>query len=268
MRPLKLTVSAFGPYAGKAEIDFEKLGRSGLYLVTGDTGAGKTTIFDAVMYALYGQTSGTNRAPSMMRSKYADMDTPTFVELVFESRGEMYTVRRNPEYERNSRRGSGTVRETASRLLILPDGRTIEKERETAEKIHEIVGVTASQFSQIVMIAQGDFMKLLTAGTDERQEIFRDIFSTNLYRDFQMRVKNDALALHRECEEYEKDLKRYAEAAVYTDSSMNARRLSGSVSVSDTISILSDIISEDEKILENKNAKLNEYDDKYTQICE
>ena len=268
MRPLKLTVSAFGPYAGKAEIDFEKLGRSGLYLVTGDTGAGKTTIFDAVMYALYGQTSGTNRAPSMMRSKYADMDTPTFVELVFESRGEMYTVRRNPEYERNSRRGSGTVRETASRLLILPDGRTIEKERETAEKIHEIVGVTASQFSQIVMIAQGDFMKLLTAGTDERQEIFRDIFSTNLYRDFQMRVKNDALALHRECEEYEKDLKRYAEAAVYTDSSMNARRLSGSVSVSDTISILSDIISEDEKLLENKNAKLKEYDDKYTQICE
>lgn len=268
MRPLKLTVSAFGPYAGKVEIDFERLGRSGLYLVTGDTGAGKTTIFDAVMYALYGQTSGTNRIPSMMRSKYADMDTPTFVELVFESRGETYTVRRNPEYERKSRRGSGTVREAASRILILPDGRTIEKERETSEKIHEIVGVTASQFSQIVMIAQGDFMKLLTAGTDERQEIFRDIFSTNLYRDFQTRIKNDVLALHRECEEYEKDLKRYTEAIVYTDASPDAQRLNDSVSVSETVSILSGIISEDEKLLEYMNGKLKGCEEEYSSICE
>ena len=110
MRPLKLTVSAFGPYAGKVVMDLEKLGKQGLYLITGDTGAGKTTIFDAITYALYGEPSGENRDPSMFRSKYAQPDTPTQVELVFSYGGKTYTVRRNPEYERPAKRGAGSPR--------------------------------------------------------------------------------------------------------------------------------------------------------------
>ena len=130
MRPLKLTLSAFGPYAGHTEIDLEKLGEKGLYLITGDTGAGKTTIFDAITYALYDAPSGTNRDTSMFRSKYASPETPTFVEMTFSCGGKVYTVRRNPEYERPARRGSKMTKQRAEAELHLPDGRVLDKPKE------------------------------------------------------------------------------------------------------------------------------------------
>lgn len=200
MRPLKLTVSAFGPYAGTVVMDLEPLGEQGLYLITGDTGAGKTTIFDAITYALYGEPSGDDRDPSMFRSKYAKPETPTQVELVFSYGGKTYTVRRNPEYERPAKKGSGTTIQKADAELHLPDGRLITKVREVTREITGIIGLNRSQFSQIAMIAQGDFRKLLQADTKSRQEIFREIFKTRYYMVFQEKVKGQAIELQRDCQ--------------------------------------------------------------------
>jgi len=117
MRPLQLKMSAFGPYAGEQTLDLQQFGQSGLYLITGDTGAGKTTIFDAICYALYGEPSGVNRESSMLRSKYASPDTPTEVELTFENGGKIYTVKRNPAYMRKKKRGEGETPQSASSFL-------------------------------------------------------------------------------------------------------------------------------------------------------
>ena len=181
MRPLKLTIAGFGPYAGTQELDFQLLGSSGLYLITGDTGAGKTTIFDAVTFALFGEASGDNRSADMLRSKYAKAEDPTFVELTFAYGGETYTVRRNPEYERAKTRGTGTTKQAADAQLTCSDGRVVTKLKEVDKAIRDIIGLTREQFAQVAMISQGDFRKLLQAETKERQKIFRDIFGTGLY---------------------------------------------------------------------------------------
>ena len=152
MRPLKLKISAFGPYSGVNEFDFEKLGANGLYLITGTTGAGKTTIFDAITYALYGAASGQNRDTSMLRSKYADLKTPTEVELVFSYRDKVYTVSRNPEYERMKLNGTGTTTEKANAQLIYPDGKVVTKVKDVDNAVKEIIGIDRNQFCQIAMI--------------------------------------------------------------------------------------------------------------------
>ena len=208
MRPLHLTISAFGPYAGRAEIPFSDLGAEGLYLICGDTGAGKTTIFDAIAYALYGEASGDTRDPSMFRSQYAAPETPTWVELTFSCAGRTYTVRRSPEYERPARRGSGTVVQHADALLTLPDGSVLTKTKEVTARVAEITGLDRARFSQIAMIAQGDFLKLLTAGTKSRQEIFREMFRTGPYLTLQNRLREEAAALRTRCDAQENEVKR------------------------------------------------------------
>ncbi|MCI6005129.1 MAG: AAA family ATPase [Blautia sp.] len=191
MKPQKLIISAFGPYAGETEIDFDKLGNHGLFLVTGDTGAGKTTIFDAITFALYGEASGEVRESGMFRSKYADPKVPTYVEMSFLYQGKSYTVRRNPEYERPKGRGTGFTIQRGDAELIYPDGRApITKSREVTRAVTELIGLDYQQFTQIAMIAQGDFQKLLLAGTTQRSEIFRQIFHTGLYQELQYRLKN------------------------------------------------------------------------------
>ena len=192
MRPIRLTMSAFGSYAGKTDLDLERLGTGGLYLITGDTGAGKTTIFDAITYALYGEASGSYRSAEMFRSKYAAPDTPTFVELTFEYAGKRYTVRRNPEYERRKTRGEGMMLEKPNAELHYPDGRVVTKLREVNKAGVDIMGIDRSQFTRIAMIAQGDFQKLLLASTDERKKIFQKLFHTGSYADLQLRLKNEA----------------------------------------------------------------------------
>ena len=178
MRPLNLKISAFGPYAGVTELDLEKLGTNGIYLITGDTGAGKTTNFDAITYALFGSPSGDNRDASMLRSKYAEADTPTEVELVFVNNGSEYKVVRNPEYDRPAKKGDGFTKQKVGATLYLPDGNIVDRPKEVNAAIREIIGVDRDQFTQISMIAQGDFLKLLLAETKVRQEIFREIFKT------------------------------------------------------------------------------------------
>ncbi len=192
MRPLKLKINAFGPYAGEEVIDFDRLGDSGLYLITGDTGAGKTTIFDAITYALYGQASGPNREPSMLRSKYADPYAEAGVELTFLYNGREYTVRRKMERLRRKMRGEGATTAPAEAELELPDGRIEKKERDVTRKVTEILGVNRDQFCQIAMIAQGDFLKILLEETKGRREHFREIFRTHVYRDFQEKLKEEA----------------------------------------------------------------------------
>lgn len=209
MRPLKLTVSAFGPYAGKTVFDLDKLGTSGLYLITGETGAGKTTVFDAITYALYGEASGENREPSMFRSKYADADTPTEVELVFSYAGKTYTVKRNPEYDRPKSRGDGFTTQKAEALLQYPDGHVITKQRDVDNAIRDIMGINRSQFLQIAMIAQGDFLKLLLAPTEERKKIFRQIFRTQPYQDLQERLKRESGQLNEQCEAARSSIRQY-----------------------------------------------------------
>ena len=189
MRPITLTMSAFGPYAGKTVIELDKLGTNGLYLITGDTGAGKTTIFDAITYALYGEASGNTRDVNMFRSKYAEPSTPTEVELTFEYAQKIYTVKRNPEYDRPKARGEGYTTEKANAELHYPDGRVVTKLKEVNKALVDIMGIDRSQFTQIAMIAQGDFLKLLLASTEDRKKIFQKIFRTQCYYQLQERLK-------------------------------------------------------------------------------
>ena len=173
MKPLKLVMSAFGSYARETTVDFSQV-QQGIFLVTGDTGAGKTTIFDAITYALYDRTSGMKREGAMMRSQYAAPEVETFVEYTFSYRGETYTVRRNPEYQRKKKRKTGGkdefTTERAKVSLIMPDGSDCPGSKsQINRKIVEIIGLDVQQFTQTVMIAQGDFLKLLHAQSQERK---------------------------------------------------------------------------------------------------
>lgn len=182
MKPLKLTMSAFGSYGKEITIDFTKVDH-GLFLITGDTGSGKTTIFDGITFAIYGETSGGKRDGKMMRSQFATPSDETFVALTFSYCGDVYTVRRSPEYMREKKRGSGLVKAAATVELTMPDGTAFRgKTKETDKKLCEIMGIDREQFTQIAMIAQGDFLRLLHAKSEERKKIFSTIFHTGLYR--------------------------------------------------------------------------------------
>ncbi|MBQ5812567.1 MAG: SMC family ATPase [Clostridia bacterium] len=249
MRPVKLRVSAFGPYAGVTELDMDKLGAKGLYLISGDTGAGKTTIFDAITFALYGEASGSIRETSTMRSKYASPDTPTEVELTFVYGGKEYTVKRSPEYDRPARRGDGTTTQKAEAQLIRPDGSVVTKIREVDKAVQEILGIDRRQFSQIAMISQGDFRELLFAGTQKRQEIFREIFQTGCYQQLQDRLKTDAAELSRQRDAAQNSLAQYIRGVQCPFDSEYAVKLdeakAGQLPIDDTSELIEKLIKDD-----------------------
>ena len=216
MRPTRLVISAFGPYAEKTVIELDKLGTSGLFLISGDTGAGKTTIFDAISFALFGTASGSSRNASGDYAKHfrclnATPDTPTFVDLTFAYAGREYRVVRNPEYERPKMRGDGMTKESASATFYYPEGsgkvgpasRTVSGDKAVTDAVRDIIRVNAEQFSQIAMIAQGDFLKLLLTTTDERIDIFRQLFKTDKFEKLQEAIKRQALELKGKCGESE-----------------------------------------------------------------
>ena len=251
MRPLKLTICAFGPYAGRTELDFETLGSSGLYLITGDTGAGKTTIFDAISYALFGEASGSSREPGMLRSKYAEPTAFTEVTLTFRYAGKEYTITRNPEYMRPKSKGEGLTKQTAGATLICPEGPPITKPKEVNAAIREILGLDREQFSQVAMIAQGDFLKLLLADTKERQKIFRNIFHTNLYVELQDTLSRQANLVKYQWDDVTNSIRQYidgilcAEDSAFCDSVQQAKE--GTLPMADVLSLLQTLVEEDQK---------------------
>ena len=264
MRPVFLKMSAFGPYSGVTEIDFGKLGTGGLYLITGDTGAGKTTIFDAIAYALFGSPSGDNRDSSMLRSKYADESLKTEVELKFIYNGKEYTVRRNPEYLRKKTRGDGTTKEAAGAELYYPDGRIVSKATAVTAAIEEILGINRNQFCQIAMIAQGDFRKLLFAPTDERIKIFRHIFKTDNFLALQNELKNKAKELGSECKGLRESIGQYIsgivcpeESPLYSDV---CKAVNGDTLVDEVLNLIEKLIHED--ILLEEKTELSRADNR------
>ena len=190
MRPLKLSMQAFGPFPSKVEIDFSKLGKGNIYLISGVTGSGKTTIFDAICYALFNTSSGTNRGSLTLRSHYAPDNIESYVEFSFLFNEQEYKVVRYPSYERKKSRGEGVILERSKALLYLPDGKIIEKANEVDSFIEELLGLNVTQFSQIALLAQGEFLKLLNADTQTRADVFRNIFKTSNYAEFQGSLKN------------------------------------------------------------------------------
>ncbi len=278
MRPIKLTISAFGSYAGENVIDFDKLGTDGLYLITGVTGAGKSTIFEAISFALYGEVS--DKETGTLRSEYADPSVESFVELEFEiienNTRKRYTVRRNPEYERPKKRGGGLVRQPAGATLIYPDGKVAENTRVVTPKIADLLGMTCEQFKQTVMIEQGKFRELLTADTKTRKEILRSIFNIYVYHDFQERIGARAAAVKAELEKRLDELESVCGTIKCDDSeelsALRDRAASGELLIlSELEERLKKQNSEDKDLLEDlnkKQEKINDDINKLTKMIE
>lgn len=265
MRPITLTISAFGPYAKRVCIEMDKLGENGLYLITGDTGAGKTTIFDALTFALYGEASGSNRAPEMLRSKYADADTPTEVELLFSYAGKEYTVRRNPEYLRPAKRGSGLTLQKGEATMTFPDGRIVTKAKEVNQSIRSLMGIDRNQFAQIAMIAQGDFLKLLLADTKDRQSIFREIFKTGHYQALQEQLKTESGKMNASCERAKSSIIQYIGGILCDETSPLFSEIEkakkGELLTSEVLELLKKLLENDTeqgKLLDIKEGEINQ----------
>jgi exonuclease SbcC len=197
VRPIQLTLSAFGPYAGAETIDFARL-PGGLYLITGDTGAGKTTIFDGIAFALYGEASGSSRGSAMLRSDFAPPEVPTFVRLEFLYHGRRYTVTRNPEYQRRRKKGDGFTKQQRNATLEGPDSLLVSGHRQVTQAVEALLQLDVTQFRQVAMIAQGEFRALLEADSEQRGEILCHLFSTDLYRGLQERLKERCAAAREE----------------------------------------------------------------------
>lgn len=190
MRPIKLTMAAFGPYKDEISIDFESISNGGLYLISGPTGSGKTTIFDAITFALYGQASGSERSVSSFRSDFADESQKTFVTLEFELHDQIYSITRTPGYRLLSKK---TPRQPTA-ILTLPDHNVIDGISEVNRKVIELLGIDANQFKQIAMIAQGEFTKLIYANSKDREEVLRRIFHTENIVAFESLLKEKTKA--------------------------------------------------------------------------
>lgn len=262
MRPIKLVMSAFGPYAKRQELALDKLGTSGIYLITGDTGAGKTSVFDAITFALFGEASGSGRESNMFRSKYASPSDPTEVELTFEYGGETYFIKRNPEYERPKSRGEGVTSVKANAELHYPDGRVVTKLKDVNRAVGELLGVDREQFSQIAMIAQGEFLKLLLSTTDERKKIFRRLFATQRFSALQERLKTETSELRLQCDASSASIAQYIGGIAcggdsqFLEEAESAK--AGDMPLGEVLNLLKRLIELDEKAEKSASEQIDE----------
>ena len=260
MRPLLLKMSAFGPYAGNTVIEFDKLGDKGLYLICGDTGAGKTTIFDAICYALFGEASGRLRDVSMLRSKYADDLTPTEVELLFLHNDKEYRIVRNPEYYRPSKRGGGLTKQPQDACLYMPDGNVISKAKDVNKAVEELLSLNCDQFFQISMIAQGSFRELLISDTNTRQKIFRELFKTGFYLTLQDKLSEARKEISDKVSDSKKSIEQYVRDIMVDEDDVllidveNAK--AGLMLTEDIIELIVSLINKDETTANDNENKL------------
>jgi len=280
MRPKYLEMSAWGPYKEQAIIDFEAFLKGALFLVTGPTGSGKTTIFDGICFALYGDTSGKEREKTTLRSDFAAPDAATYVKFIFTHNGLEYEVYRNPEYKRPKKRknADGTPAYTTEKenaILKLPDGNVLEGVTPVNRKLQELLALDYSQFKQISMIAQGEFDKMLTAPSQEKTKIFRGIFGTEKYDLFTRLLKEKAAASYRKVSEYknrmDEDLKIYAKGEPEIEELAQAANIHYEAvqrAMTEKQSFYADEIKRLTTILEEKEAALNAQYAAYNQAME
>lgn len=264
-------MSAFGPYISKTVVDFEALGENGVYLITGDTGAGKTTIFDAITYALYNKTSGNRREPSMLRSKYVDGFTPTEVELTFTHNDKQYYVKRSLAYLRDRKKGGGTTTEKEKATLICPH-KTVDGKDAVTSEIIEILGIDSEQFTQITMIAQGEFLKLLLASTENRRKIFQKIFYTQNYGILQEKIKLEYNTLNTKYKDIRANITASFKDIVCDENdvlSIEAKKaIEGKLTTEETLTLIEKLIENDELIRKKLDAETGEILSKSKAIVE
>ena len=273
MRPTKLVMTGFESYKDKTVIDFEQLGTKGLYLITGDTGAGKTTIFDAITFALYGSPSGTDRSVEMLRSHFADENTPTIVELDFEANGNKYHITRNPDYQRKALKGDGITTQAASAELVyvtqssIPPVSGVSKVNAEVEKI---LSLKKEQFCSIAMIAQGVFQKLLLSDKKQKEEIFRQLFHTEKFVRLEMTLKDERSSAKSEVENLKLKLNEALNRIVIMDADENSEQIlkikNSSYITENEIQILKAFVEEDERFLQSVLEKIGKNDNKISQL--
>lgn len=269
MRPIKLTMSAFGPYAGAAEVDFSKFDDNGIFLITGDTGAGKTTIFDGMSYALYGEASGgkNRRVGKSFRSDFAALTDETFVEFTFSHRNITYRIRRSPDYERKKLRGEGTTVKTANaEFECIDTGEVLSGVDAVEKRVRELIGLDQSQFSQTVMIAQGDFLKILNAKSDERKALFQKLFDTLDFEYVQRKLKEKNDEAAAALDEIKAEIRGLLDRIVIDEEFSEKESLDGYTAdekyITQTIPILQKMVSEQGKRHEAAKTAVKELTEK------
>lgn len=263
MKPLKLTMTAFGPFAGETEVPLSEFGPEGLFLICGDTGAGKTTIFDAITFALYGEASGSFRSPESLCSNFAVPGTKTLVRLTFSHNGKVYQIERSPRWQHPKKDGTMTT-SPADASLTFPDGMVCSGATAVTKKVEALMGIDCRQFRQTAMIAQGEFRRLLTAESSDRAEIFRRIFDTGIYRRMQDFLKDRAQQLKEQMSENERSVFQDAagirpDETILTEKDLSSFAQEQNVNLAEgLLQKISDSVQADEKAAARAKAKRDE----------
>lgn len=272
MKPLKLKMCAFGPFASETVIDFKGIAENGIFLISGNTGAGKTTIFDAISFALYGNASGEGRDGKSVRSDFAKKDCETYVELEFLHKGREYKVYRKPEQERPRKRGNGVTISPAEAVLTRPDGTVLTRYRDVTAGITELLGIDYAQFKQIVMIAQGEFRKLLTADSGARAEIFRKLFNTDDLKGLQENLSVRCNKAKQRCDGLTNSMDQYIsgirfdEENEYSEELKNILELKSALNIGEIIKLLESMNSREKEIFEVREEEYERADKLYGKL--